>query len=172
MESKSEYLSKFKPKQGRTLVVGSRRYNNKIDRRTLYDDAIGVDMLEGDGVDIVHDMEFPLDFGMFDHIDICSVLEHVKRPWRLCENLEAIMNDGATITLSVPFVWREHGYPNDYWRMTKSALLVLLPSIQWHGLEYISGGCVVKAPPSRVLGDFRFFKKTEVQGFGSKCTAS
>jgi hypothetical protein len=32
-------------------------YGNKLDRRKLYRDAIGVDQFDGEGVDIVADME-------------------------------------------------------------------------------------------------------------------
>lgn len=153
---------------GRTLVVGSKVYGEKSDRRDMYKNAVGLDMLPGKGVDIVHDLEYPLDIDPFDHIDICSVLEHVKRPWLLCQNIDALMKIGSTITLSVPFVWREHGYPNDYWRMTKSAIKVLFPNIKWSGLEYFSENILVDAPPSKVISGCRFFKKTVLQGLGTK----
>lgn len=161
-----DYFSQFKPSPGRALVVGSRCYNGKMDRRTLYQEAIGLDMQAGDGVDIVHNLENPLDCGTFDHIDICSVLEHVARPWLMCANIESVMNPGASITLSVPFVWRQHGYPSDYWRMTKAAVRVLFPSVKWEGLDYVSEYETVKVAPSKVIRNVRFFKKTEVLGFG------
>ena len=77
------------PRNGRTLVVGSKVYGKKQDRRELYRKAVGVDLFEGDGVDFVHDMETPLpeSVGTFAHVDCVSVLEHVRRPWLMAANI-------------------------------------------------------------------------------------
>jgi SAM-dependent methyltransferase len=159
----------FTPKAGRTLVVGSRQYNDKADRRRFYPDAIGVDMRGGPGVDVVHDLENPLPeiYGKFDHVDCASVLEHVRRPWLLCANIESLLTDGATVFITVPFVWRVHGYPSDYWRMTAEALPVLFPHVEWSTVYYESGGVQRDQAPSIVQKNCRFFQKTEVIAFGT-----
>ncbi len=47
------------PVKGRTLVVGSKLYPTKmVDRRKRYEDAVGVDMAEGDGVDLVLNLDY------------------------------------------------------------------------------------------------------------------
>lgn len=53
-------MAYWPPREGRTLVVGSKCYGEKQDRRKLYADAIGIDLFDGDGVDQVHDLEQPL----------------------------------------------------------------------------------------------------------------
>ena len=60
-----------RPRQGRTLIVGSKVYADKEDRRGRYSDAVGVDMLSGDGVDFVVNLEEPLPkaLGLFDHVE-------------------------------------------------------------------------------------------------------
>lgn len=170
----NDFLSKHQVKQGRTLVVGSKVYGNKLDRRTVYPDAIGVDLFEGDGVDITHDLETPLpdDMGMFDHVDCCSVLEHVKRPWRLCENVEAVMTDGATILLQVPFVWRVHDYPGDYWRFTTESFEILFPSIKWIRTGYLMDTLFKHGTLSLDKGGKKYLQRSEAIGFGVKCTSS
>jgi hypothetical protein len=129
-----------RPRRGRTLLVGSFVADGKSDRRELYKKAIGVDMRPGPGVDRVLNLEDPLpaDLGTFAHIECLSVLEHSRRPWLLAENLQQLMEPGATLYLSVPFVWRFHSYPNDYWRFTAEGVRELFPRIRWSSLLYAS----------------------------------
>lgn len=131
-----------RPKPGRTLIVGSYVTEGKVDRRTLYADALGVDMREGPGVDIVQDMEevdnrhdLGLDH-LFDHVDCLSVLEHCKRPWLVAASIQRLMAPGATIFVSVPFVWRPHNYPVDFWRMTCEAVAFIFDEVKWEQLMY------------------------------------
>jgi len=127
-----------RPKPGRTLIVGSRVYEGREDRRPLFADAIGVDMLAGPGVDRVLNLEdsLPSDLGQFDHVECISVLEHSKRPWKLAANLTRLMSMGATIYLSAPFIWRVHNFPNDYFRYTRDGIRALFPGIVWQQLAY------------------------------------
>lgn len=161
-------------RKGRTLVIGSKVYKDKPDRRNKYQNAIGIDLEIGEGVDFIHNLENPLptEFGTFDHIDCCSVLEHVKRPWKLCENIEAVMNAGATIVLQVPFVWRLHNYPGDYWRISTQAFGILFPSIKWKDRGYLMEDVYRKLVPSITRKNKRYLQRAEAIGFGIKCGAS
>lgn len=151
------------------MVVGSKQYNEKADRRALYKNAIGLDLEAGDGVDVVHDLEQPLPdtLGLFDHIDCVSVLEHVQRPWLMCANIENVMSPGATILLSVPFVWRVHAYPSDYWRITIKTLPILFPNVKWIHHNYLCGTEFVKKPKSETIDGQVYLEKTEVVAFGA-----
>jgi hypothetical protein len=139
-------------------------YETNTDRRDLYADAIGMDMLEGEGVDIVHNLEEPLDLIPFDHIDCCSVLEHCEKPWIVAENIQRLM--AGTILLSVPFVWRVHGYPSDYFRFTIEGVRSLFPRVEWEKIGYASGGDWVKRPPSVNDETGIWFERCEVIGIG------
>lgn len=160
-----------KPRPGRTLIVGSRVYNEKPDRRLLYEpQALGVDMLPGEGVDQVQDMEHPAAagaLGQFDHVECLSVLEHARRPWFVAEVIEACMLPGATLFVSVPFCWPIHAYPDDYWRISPAALEVLFPRIEWIerrlGSQRLISGTKIER---RKLAGFPYFPRTETFGFG------
>jgi len=162
-----DYLS-GKGVRGRTLVVGSKQYKTKPDRRELYDYALGLDLESGPGVDIVFDLENPLpeSFGKFDHIDCVSVLEHVQRPWILCANIERLMKPNATILVSVPFVWRVHAYPSDYWRITANTLPILFPNIEWQERGYTNERGWVKKAEALTVDGMVYMQKTEVVAFG------
>ena len=158
--------------RGRTLVVGSKVYKTKDDRRDLYDYALGLDLESGPGVDIVFNLEEPLPetFGLFHHVDCCSVLEHVQRPWLLCANIEALMAPGGTLLISVPFIWRVHAYPSDYWRITVDTLPILFPNITWQQTGYIDSNGWIKKPDSVKVDGEVYMQKTEVVGFGVRNT--
>jgi SAM-dependent methyltransferase len=155
--------------KGRVLIVGSRVYPTREDRRELYDDVLGLDMLEGPGVDLVHDLEEPLPdkVGKFDHVDCISVLEHARAPWLVAANIERAMRPGATLYITVPFVWRLHSYPSDYWRFTPQALPVLFPRIKWTELGMV--GDKVYGPNEKLniqKTPHPFLPRCETVGFG------
>ena len=125
-------------------------------------------MLDGPGVDHVLNLEgqLPRGLGLFDHIECISVLEHAPRPWLLAANLERLMAPGCTLHVTVPFVWRIHAYPNDYWRMTPEALPLLFPSITWEQ-RMLAGSALVTDQVQRVkLRGFPYMARTETCGFG------
>lgn len=166
-----EFERRFvRPKEGRTLIVGSRVYGDKEDRRFWYRSVVGVDMLPGPGVDVVADLEEVSDLGMFDHVECMSVLEHSKRPWLLAANIEKMMNPGATLFCTAPFVHRVHAYPNDFWRFTPEALRLLFPSITWESL--VIGGERIYDENEKVTAikeqGYPFIARSETMGFGRK----
>jgi hypothetical protein len=155
------------PKKGRTLIVGSKIYKTRTDRRKYYEDAVGIDMFDGDGVDRVLNLEEPLpdDLGKFAHIDCISVLEHSQRPWLLASNLVMLMEEGSTIYVQVPFVWRVHGYPSDYWRMTVAGVSSIFAGVRWRAIQ-ATGSDDSGRIPSMMHGDKVYFARTQVCGFG------
>lgn len=156
-----------RPKPGKTLVVGSKCYGKEPDRRLLYPDAVGVDLEEGEGVDFVHDLEKPLPKEYkFDHIDCCSVMEHCQRPWLMAENLLKAMKPGASILLQVPFVWRVHNYPGDYWRFTLQSFDILFPGVKWERRGYLMDDLYRKLVVSREAKGRKYLRRAEAIGFG------
>lgn len=160
-----------RPRSGRTMIVGSYVTEGKPDRRSLYEDVVGVDMREGPGVDRVMNLEdaLPEDIGLFDHVECMSVLEHSQRPWRVAANIELLMRHGATIHFSMPFIWRPHDHPSDYWRALPAAIPIIFPSIEWAHLMYGSNQLQKegKLPGVKVDG-FPYYARTETFGFGFK----
>ena len=168
-----EFEARFvRPRPGRTLIVGSRVYPGRTDRRRLYRDAVGIDQVPGEGVDLVMDLEesLPSGLGQFQHVEACSVLEHSPRPWLLAANIERLMAPGATLHLSVPFVWNVHAYPEDYFRFTVEAVRALFPGIRWAQLLYAHGRFQRdgKVPPALLHGGQKYFARTQVMGFGCR----
>ena len=121
------------------LEVGSRIINERKtgNPRQFFKEHkyFGIDLEDGEGVDMVHDMEMPLR-RKFRSVVCCSVLEHCEHPWVLARNIESCLESGGTLFVSAPFVWRYHGYPSDYWRFSAEAFRILFPRIEWDFIRY------------------------------------
>lgn len=167
-----EFEKGFKRKDGPVMVAGSCVYGDREDRRKRYADAVGWDMLDGVGVDRVINLEESLadsDLGRFAHIDCVSVLEHSRRPWLIAANLERLLQPGGTLYLTVPFVWRVHAYPDDYFRFTPNGVRALFERITWQDIKYaqqkiypVEGGL-----NAVTMKDYAYFPRTEVYAFGA-----
>jgi hypothetical protein len=167
----------FDKSEGPVLVVGSKIYEGRQDWRKTYPDGVGLDMLPGDGVDIVHDLETetPENLrGHFGHIDCVSILEHSKRPWLAAQSLQEMLRPGGSIYLSVPFVWRYHPYPDDYWRFTHAALPILFQQVEWQTVGYVSGDEFLEVPHKKyaIKDGEKALLKTEVVAFGVRSCES
>lgn len=148
--------SHVRPMPGRTLIVGSYVVDGKADRRQRYPDAVGIDMREGPGVDLVLDLEEPIPSILvrYAHIDCISVLEHSRRPWLMAQNIESLLQPGGSLYITAPFVWRTHAYPDDYFRFTVNGVKSLFSHIEW------SAACFA----SNRLSDASKIDSTEVKG--------
>lgn len=165
----------YRPKEGRTLIVGSYVVEGKEDRRTLFKDVVGLDMRKGPGVDYIWDLEEapPTSLGLFDNIECLSVLEHSRRPWELARNIEGLLVPNGTLYVAAPFVWRVHGYPDDYWRFTASGIKELFPNITWLEMRYANEKLSSKYSSIRECFEGHvFLARTEICGFGVKECAS
>ncbi len=127
--------------EGPFLEVGSKDYGSTEDLRSRFASSgeyVGVDAEEGPGVDRVVDLTLPFEEieaalgpGRYGTIFCLSVLEHCEQPFRMAENLTALLAPGGKIVLSVPFAWKYHGYPDDYWRFTHRGLIRLFSDLDF-----------------------------------------
>ena len=143
MGDTNQYLFALEHKDslsGPFLEIGSRDYGNTQDLRSFFpgETYVGVDMSEGDGVDKVLDLtrtfdaiDEALDKQRFGTIFSFSVMEHCDQPFLMAENMTKLLKPGGKIVLSVPFAWKFHGFPSDYWRFTQEGVKKLFPGIDW-----------------------------------------
>lgn len=75
-------------------------------------------------VDLEHDLMQPLPFPdeEFDTIILSDVLEHLPQPEKLFGEMSRILSRGGKIIMNVPFYYRIHERPYDYYRYTEFAL--------------------------------------------------
>lgn len=126
--------------QGPVLEVGSRIYPGSPNLREYLPgrEYQGVDLEPGPGVDARIDMadedglrwdQF-IDAG-FATILCLSVLEHCAAPWQMARNISSLLWRDGLVFVSVPFAWKIHRYPKDYWRFTPDGVRALFPELDF-----------------------------------------
>ena len=129
----TEWLTPFVAANGpfkRVLELGSRVINTSI--RPAFEgcgEYIGLDMISGEGVDVVMDSDqlASTDLGQFDCIVATSFFEHDRHFWKSLEGVRARIASGGWFVLTVPFLeWGVHDYPGDYYRYTPQAIKEVL----------------------------------------------
>lgn len=131
------FLTRSTPRtDGPVLEVGSRDYGSTASFRDVFagNEYIGVDLSAGKDVDRVIDLAAgtgDLPDAYFALTICCSVLEHVRRPWDMAENLTRLVRPDGAIYVAVPWVWRYHPYPDDYFRFSWRGVAELFPRITW-----------------------------------------
>jgi len=142
---------------GPFLEIGSRDYGSTQDLRSLFpsDEYVGVDLSEGASVDLVLDLaqrfeaiDEALESRRFGTIFSLSVMEHCENPFVMADNMTRLLKPSGKVVLSVPFAWKFHGYPSDYWRFTAEGVKKLFPRLDW---DEAGSGCW----HSPKKGDFR-----------------
>ncbi len=133
------------------LEVGSRRYKDHafLDLKGFFAEhkpaarVTGCDLQAGDNVDVVVDLTHPprqvaraLGGRRFDTVLCVSVLEHIPNVFAAAASIEALLRPGGALFVSVPFVFRYHGYPGDFWRFTPEAVVHLFPQVDFRDLSH------------------------------------
>jgi hypothetical protein len=136
------YLKRFNPSvSGPILEIGSKDYGSTSSFREFYSgqEYIGIDMEPGKNVDLVIDLTKGAAGLQTDYFALgicCSVLEHVRKPWVFAEHLTSVMRAGGALYMSVPWVWRYHAYPDDYFRFSWRGVMELFPEFVWSNICY------------------------------------
>jgi len=143
------YIERHADKLGvDVLEVGSRLTNPEtwwIVNRDLARGAwTGIDMQPGDGVDRVADLHALPDewAGRFTGVLCSEVLEHVARPWVALPKLREAMQPGAWLVVTTLFAFPEHGFPDDYYRYTRSGIALLLADAGFTDIENEYAGAI------------------------------
>lgn len=126
---------------GPILEIGSKDYGSTSSFRDAFpgNPYIGIDMAEGKAVDKVVDLVEGIGDLPENHFELavcCSVLEHVPRPWVMADNITRLMAPGGRLYMSVPWVWRYHAYPDDYFRFSFRGVEALFPGFRWDAPYY------------------------------------
>jgi SAM-dependent methyltransferase len=70
--------------------------------------------------DVVADgAHIPLTAAALDAVVCLETLEHVRDPLEVTRELARVLRPGGVLLLSVPFLYRIHSAPHDFWRFTE-----------------------------------------------------
>lgn len=110
---------------GRTLVVGAglEDYSALI---SSTHELITTDIIMSPHTNSVADAhDLPFSDNSFDSYVAIEVFEHLQSPEKAATEIHRVLKPGAVAILSIPFLFRVHGDPSDFQRLTKSGLQVL-----------------------------------------------
>jgi hypothetical protein len=161
----------IRPDDGELVVeIGSRNINGQA--REVFKpwnvEYIGIDLIEGDGVDIVHDcttLPLPAMNGKSEYfwnfvnvIVCCEVLEHVAQwDWMVASIKRMMMLPDSWLILTTRSPgFPRHEFPNDHWRFKMSDLLIAFSDFEIIRLEpdpQVSGVFMLARRPMVRLSD-------------------
>jgi hypothetical protein len=134
--------------KGPYLEVGSKDYGSTQDLRELFVSRgkyVGIDAEDGPKVDMVLDItedfnkiDAKLQGQRFGTIFCLSVLEHCANPFKMADNMTHLLQEKGRICISVPFSWKIHAYPGDYWRFTPEGVRCLFPKIEFDPAQVLA----------------------------------
>ncbi len=97
------------------LGAGSGKYREIIAARASSYKAMDGD--PGPNIDVVGDVHaLPFAAASFDTIVSTQVMEHVKEPWRMVEEIARVLRPGGVCIVTAPFMLQFHADPSDYYR--------------------------------------------------------
>lgn len=113
---------------------------------------VGTDIEAGEGVDLVLDLQrlHEEHTGEFDAIYSVATLEHIERPWVAMYAMGQALKPGGILYLHTHQTFPIHGYPNDYFRFSDSALRTMCYDSQLEVLESAYDGPCTIVPPESV----------------------
>ena len=124
----TDFLNKIKDKSARVLDVGCGQGVNRhaINRLASY---TGMDFDAALKPEVLCDFNqepFPFPADSFDFVFSDSVLEHVMNPFSVMDEIHRVMKPGGCGYLVVPFHYKAHGSPWDFFRFSKGGVHLLL----------------------------------------------
>lgn len=114
-----DHLSQFIENVGpdeRVVELGS-------GNRRLRQDIITLDLFPFPHVDIVANVvRTPFGTDSIDHVVLDTVLEHVPEPHGVIEEVNRILAPGGRVICIAPWIFPYHGYPNNYFNISRDGL--------------------------------------------------
>ena len=156
----SKNLKETEVKGASVIEIGSRNVNGGL-RQHIESlnpvEYIGVDIVKGNGVDVICDAEnIVAQFGpeRFDIVVSTEMLEH-GRNWRsVIWNMKTVLRPGGIILITTRAPgFGYHGFPDDYWRFTVTNMEAIFSDFNINELEWDTPanhrGVFVKATKSK-----------------------
>jgi len=142
------------------LEVGSRNVNGTV--RDHFPQGkgqyVGLDMREGQGVDLVADVvedDWLAKVKPVNTVVCTETLEHVTDPWRAVEQMYEALAPGGLCLITVPFMFEQHAYPDDYWRFSCPGLRLLFERAGFEDIVVVPGGLPAASGLSHAFGRAR-----------------
>lgn len=126
----------------RVLEIGALNVNGSVRpsiERFGPAEYIGVDMVEGSGVDLVcraEELAARFAPGRFDLVVSTEMLEHVRDWRRVISNMKALLEEGGILLITTrSFGFGYHAFPYDFWRFEAEDMRAIFSDLAVTDLE-------------------------------------
>jgi SAM-dependent methyltransferase len=111
-------------------------------RKTLYDNCIYLEVYPSLIADLIvaPDRPYPVKSGTLDGIACFAVLEHVRQPWKVVEEMHRMLKPGGKVWIGWPFLVPIHGFPSHYFNATREGLRTIFEDLgfETHSIATLS----------------------------------
>jgi SAM-dependent methyltransferase len=98
-------------------------FGSGIEHRVGARNIVNFDIFPHGNAHVVGDGHYlPFLDGSFDVVWLSAVLEHIRKPWLVADEVFRVLKPAGVVLVSVPFVQKRHGAPHDYFRYTVDGL--------------------------------------------------
>lgn len=128
-------LDEVRKIKGKVLIVGA----GYADYRSLCENAcevIQTDIIDGPGIDLIEDVHsLTFEDGSFDAVIAVELFEHLAEPKRAAAEIFRVLRVDGDFLVTVPFMFRVHGDPDDYNRFTASGIRKLFKDFKLASIQ-------------------------------------
>ena len=172
----NEFFEKCRSTPGaRVLEIGARARSGIVRKQLFGEGALytGVDIMEGENVDVVADVHFLSQSisGPFDFVYSASVFEHLLMPWKVVSELNKVMAPGGLILTQAPQTWPLHDEPWDFFRFSALAWKSLFNELSGFEIEYVGNSDEAICLPVHNCGHLVLHLSDQRCYLGSYCIA-
>ncbi|MBM2820988.1 MAG: hypothetical protein HW405_748 [Candidatus Berkelbacteria bacterium] len=151
-----KFLNKY-PSADKKLNLGSGPTH-------LADDVINVDAHPYKGVDVLADIKnLPFENDSVSRIVLDNVIEHVRSPQKVLEEIKRTLSIGGLAYICMPFIYPFHASPEDHFRWTKMGFIGILKDFDF---EIVEVG--VRAGPISALTTLMCYLVALLFSFGNR----
>jgi len=121
------WAAQFNSPATRVLEIGSRCVSSQAHWKRFFPDVqyTGIDIIDGDNVDLVADAHKLSDYfekESFDLVLSFAVFEHLAMPWLVAEEISKVLKVGGHVAIETHFSYSEHELPWHFFQFNSTAL--------------------------------------------------
>ena len=126
----NQFFEELRAKESASVIEVGSRARSGLSRRPMFKgmDYVGVDIMDGENVDIVgdaHTLSESVGRNRFDGLYTVSTYEHLIMPWKAAIEANRVLKPGGLIFIHTHQCLGMHDEPWDFWRFSDTA---------WYGL--------------------------------------